>query len=794
MTNRLHRRSLVSPFVWSRCFLVATWFVTMNASSVVAAELQSPQRRWWERAEEGIYKARLEPHWFAKGEKFWYRNDLSGGTKEFVLVDAEKNMQGPAFDHEKLAAALSEAADKDYAPTKLPFDAIEFSDGEKAIQFAVAGKRWTCDLANYACTKWAAEAAARDGDDNTFRGRRTGRRRDRDEADGRARGEEVRSPDGKWTALVRDHNVVVEDEAGNEFRLSDDGEAAHAFGMLRWAPDSKSLVAFRIEPGEEKDVFLLESSPRGGGRAKLRQRPYPLPGDRFTKFELNLFDIADKKQIKPQVDKIDFGWPELHWFADKRHFAYQKVDRGHQRLRVIRVDSHTGEATDLVDEKSETFIWTIHTENLDLQLVNWLDDSYELIYVSERDGWRHLYLVDAEKGGIKNAITSGEYVIRGIDKIDAEKRQVWFHASGKNAEQDPYFLHYYRVDFDGKNLVALTEGDGNHSVQFSPDRKYLIDTYSRVDTPPVHELRRSKDGSLVRKLEEADIQELKELDWKPLEVFHTAGRDGETEIWGVICRPRDFDPEKKYPVIESIYAGPQGSFVPKSFRSRNQYSELADRGFIVVQIDGMGTANRSKAFHDVCWHNLKDAGLPDRILWMKTAAKKYPEMDLSRVGIYGGSAGGQNSTGAVLFHPEFYKVAVSGCGCHDNRMDKSSWNEQWMGYPVGPHYAECSNIDNAHRLEGKLMLILGELDDNVPVESTYRLVDALIKADKDFDFVLVPGQGHGMGGEYGVRRMHDFFVRHLQGDEQSAPNTSESKSIADAAADKSAASDGSAGQ
>jgi dipeptidyl aminopeptidase/acylaminoacyl peptidase len=249
------------------------------------------------------------------------------------------------------------------------------------------------------------------------------------------------------------------------------------------------------------------------------------------------------------------------------------------------------------------------------------------------------------------------------------------------------------------------------------------------------------------------------------------GRDGKTDIWGIICRPRGFDQSKKYPVIEQIYAGPQGSFTPKTFSPTRRFSSWTDLGFIVVQMDGMGTANRSKAFHDVCWKNLKDAGFPDRILWHHAVAKKYSSYDISRVGITGGSAGGQNSTGGVLFHPEFYKVAVSGCGCHDNRMDKASWNEQWMGYPVGPQYAESSNIDNAYRLRGKLLLIVGEMDTNVPTESTYRLVDALIKAGKDFDYICVPGANHGMGGAYGARRLQDFFVRHLLGAEPPDRNT-----------------------
>ena len=279
------------------------------------------------------------------------------------------------------------------------------------------------------------------------------------------------------------------------------------------------------------------------------------------------------------------------------------------------------------------------------------------------------------------------------------------------------------------------------------------------------ELRRTMDGKLACPLEQADISALRASGWEAPEVFAAKGRDKKTDIWGLIHRPHNFDPSKKYPVIEDIYGGPQGSFVPKTFSSTRRYASLTDLGFIVVKIDGMGTANRSKAFHDLCWKNLKDAGLPDRILWMKAAAAKYPYLDLSRVGVYGNSAGGQNAAAAVLFHPEFYQVAVASCGCHDNRMDKASWNEQWMGYPVGPQYAECSNIDNAHRLRGKLFLIVGELDNNVPPESTFRFVDALIKADKTFDLLVVPGGGHGMGGAYGQRRMQDFFVRHLLGRE-----------------------------
>ncbi len=278
-------------------------------------------------------------------------------------------------------------------------------------------------------------------------------------------------------------------------------------------------------------------------------------------------------------------------------------------------------------------------------------------------------------------------------------------------------------------------------------------------------MRDAKTGKILKKLEEGNIDALLATGWKLPEIFTAKGRDGITDIWGMIIRPSNFDPNKKYPIIEYIYAGPHDSFVPKSFAtdSRGALHELAELGFIVVQCDGMGTSNRSKAFHDVAWKNLKDGGFPDRIAWISAAAKKYSYMDLDKVGIFGNSAGGQSSLGALLFHPDFYKVAVSSSGCHDNRMDKMWWNEQWMGYPIGKEYAESSNVDNAYRLQGKLLLILGELDDNVDPSSTMQVINQLIKANKNFDFLMVPGMKHSLGGDYGEHKRRDFFVKHLIG-------------------------------
>jgi len=822
--------------------------ICLAVSACVAADDSSlpRQRQRGPQSRSRAYKTSIIPHWFANNTRFWYRNNLQGGTREFIIVDALRGVRERAFDHERLAEALRHAGQEKTSDKRLPIDNLIFQKDDNSLVFRADGNYWRCNLKTYDLGKLEGEEAkaarrlsaspatnvprrsTRTGPETsiTFVNRTSGEvelfwletggrrrsygklqagrereqhtyaghvwrvydgkgtllaafeaqdsptlaeitgenagKRQNTESDRQRQRPRDESPDGEWTAFIKDNNLRIRSNDGEtELQLSQDGSEGNAYGMPQWAPDSKTLVAWRIEPGDRKEVYLVESSPDGGGRAKLSSRPYALPGDKFTSYELNLFDIETKEQSKPDVDRIDFGRPRLRWNSDGRRFTYQKTDRGHQRFRLIEVDSRTGDARTIIDEKSDSFIWTAHTENVRTSRVNWISDTNEIIYVSERDGWRHLYLVDAETGKFKSQITKGEYVVRAIDQIDEEKRQIWFRASGRNPDQDPYLIHYYRVNFDGTGLVALTEGNGNHSAQYSPDRKYIIDTYSRVDMAPIHELRRTSDGKIVCKLEEADVSELTENGWEAPEVFVAKGRDDTTDIWGIICRPADFDPKCKYPIIEDIYAGPHGSHVPKTFSSSRRYASLTELGFIVVKIDGMGTANRSKAFHDVCWHNIKDAGFPDRILWIKAAAKKYPYMDTSKVGIYGTSAGGQNAAGAVLFHPEFYKVAVASCGCHDNRMDKASWNEQWMGYPVGPHYAECSNIDNAHRLQGKLMLIVGEIDTNVPPESTMRFVDALIKADKDFDLIVVPGAGHGNGGSYGRRRMYDFFVEHL---------------------------------
>ncbi|NUL81226.1 MAG: prolyl oligopeptidase family serine peptidase [Armatimonadetes bacterium] len=566
-----------------------------------------------------------------------------------------------------------------------------------------------------------------------------------------------RSPDGSKRIAFRDHNAIL-NRGDNETPITTNGsESSYYEGGVFWSPNSASAVFFRTAPGEKRKIHIVESSPRDQVQPKLRTFDYEKPGDRLDHPKPVLW--RDGELIEIDDSLFPNPWPSrrVEWAPDSRSFILVYNQRGHQLMRVVRVDAQTGQSKLIIEEKTDTFI--DYTNKI---VRHFLWDTEEIVWMSERSGWNHLYLFDMKTGELKNPITQGQWVVRGVDRVDAEKRQIWFRAGGIHPAQDPYHVHYCRVDFDGSNLTILTQGDGTHTVSYSPNGQWMLDVYSRVDLPPVTELRRASDGSLVMEIERADASELIAEGWKPPVRFVAKGRDGQTDIYGILFFPMNHDPTKKYPVIENVYAGPQGSHVRKNFAINDMRQSLAELGFIVVQADGMGTSNRSKAFHDVCFKNLADAGFPDRIAWLRAAAQQYPSIDLNRVGIYGGSAGGQNALGGMLLHGDFYKAAVADCGCHDNRMDKVWWNEQWMGYPLGEHYDQQSNVTLAPKLQGKLLLMVGELDNNVDPASTMQVVNALIRADKDFELLVMPGIGHGTyGTPYGRRRLMDFFVRSL---------------------------------
>lgn len=705
-----------------------------------------------------VFNDRLAANWIEDSPRFWYKKDLKDG-KMFILVDPERNSAKPAFDHEKLAASLSSASGEKYLSNNLPFDSLKFGDKEKAIEFDVGKDRWTCDLATYACLKIEKPETARD---------------------------ELPSPDKKWIAFVRSHNLYLRSAAtAEEIQLSHDGEESYAYAssspglqeLVRagsntpkqrveaaWSPDSKKLLTWRIDERRVKRHHLLQFAPPGEQRAKLYSWVYELPGDEYlTQGEPVVFDVEQRKQVAIECKPLLF--PILIWRAagrgvwteDSRRIYFAETERGYQKVNLFEADPNTGKTRLILTETSETCVDPHMTY---LHIVN---NGAEFIWGSERDGWCHLYLYDGKSGALKNQITRGEYVVREILRVDEKNRQAYFIAGGCERGRDPYLRHLYRINLDGTKLTLLTPEDTDHSLRFSPGGKYFVDTYSKLDTVPVSVLRRSSDGKVLRELEKADVNELLAAGWPWPEPFCVKGRDGKTDIYGAIYRPSNFDPSGKYPVIDGIYNGPQAVRTPKYFQASSADQSIAELGFIVVTIDGMGTAMRSKAFHNVSYKNLGDSGLEDHILGLKQLAERYPYLDLDRVGIYGHSAGGYDSAHALLTHPEFYKVAVSSSGCHDNRSDKVWWNELWMGYPVGEHYQQQANPTLAPNLKGKLLLVHGDLDDNVHPAATLQLVDALIKANKDFDLLIMPNKHHGLGNGYFVRKRWDYFVKYLLG-------------------------------
>jgi dipeptidyl aminopeptidase/acylaminoacyl peptidase len=685
--------------------------------------------------------------WIENTHRFWYRKIARGGV-EFVMVDADTQRKTPAFDHARLAAALSKATGKSYSATTLPFTNLTIADDEKTLDGTFDGASWSCTLTDYVCSP----------------------------AEPRRRTENTRprvSPDKKWEAVINNFNIAVRPVGGRTTSaLSLDGSEGNPYELssIAWSPDSTKIAAYRVKPGYRREVHYVQSSPEDQLQPKHSTLRYAKPGDVLDVQQPVIFDVASKTALVIDNDLFPnpYALSRLEWRGDSRAVTFEYNQRGHQVYRVIEADATTGKTRALISEEPKTFFnyRTANGSQSDSGKRYRFDvaDGKEVIWMSERDGWNHLYLLDGGSGAVRNQITKGAWPVRGVLKVDPGLRQIWFTASGMYAGKDPYFSYVYRINFDGSGLTRLTaDADANHVTSVSSDQKYFVDTYSRVDLAPVSELRTLGDGALVAEIERGDAGDLLKAGWRAPEVFTAKGRDGQTDIWGVIVRPTTFDPSRKYPVIENIYAGPQGSFVPKSFSAFNPMMAQAELGFIVVQIDGMGTSNRSKAFHDVAWKNLGDAGFPDRILWHKAVAAKYPWYDISRVGIYGTSAGGQNSLGGLLFHPEFYNAAVSAAGCHDNRMDKIWWNEQWMGWPIGPQYSASSNVDNAHRLQGKVLLVVGEMDSNVDPSSTMQVVNQLIKHNKDFDLLYIPGAGHGPGGVYGEHKRFDFFVRQLLG-------------------------------
>jgi dipeptidyl aminopeptidase/acylaminoacyl peptidase len=572
------------------------------------------------------------------------------------------------------------------------------------------------------------------------------------------------SPDGHFRIFIKDQNLWVRDLKNNEeFTLTTDGRSGDAYEWPAcWSGDSRHVLLYRIKRPPVRQITIVESSPKDRIEPKLHTINYAKPGDPLAEAKPWLIDVVGRKGNPVDAASLcptpwSLEWPR--WNPALGQFTFLYNQRGHQVLRVIGVDPATGKASCLLEEASKTFI----TYSDEGKCFYWPLPTGEMLWMSERSGWNHLWRHDPRTGQTV-PVTSGNWVVDHIIHVDEATRQVWFRGCGFVSGENPYNRQLFRINFDGSGLVRLTGGNGDHDYfQFSPDFRTLVVRWSRPNQPHVHELRDGQTGRLICTLATADASRLAKIGWVTPEPFFAKGRDGQTDIWGIIIRPANFDPKRQYPVVESIYSGPQGHFTPTTFLVWSREQDMADSGFIVVRMDGMGTSGRSKAFQDVCWQNLKDAGFPDRKLWIQAAVKHCPQMDLDRIGIYGGSAGGQNAMRALLDHYPFYKVAVADCGCHDNRMDKIWWNEQFMGWPIGPHYEKSSNVVDARKLQGKLMLVVGEMDTNVDPASTMQVVNALVKASKPFDLLVIPGGGHcaGQSTPYAWQRFKDYFHQHL---------------------------------
>lgn len=695
-----------------------------------------------------VLYAGVVPHWVDQTSAFWYVRQTEKG-KEYVKVDAASKKRTALFDQQKMASALTEKAGREINAYNLPLQNCRLNISLDTLRFQLDGKFWAYSIKNNRLL-----------DEGAIPSR--GKERHWMEVDDEKEGSPVTSPDGKWTAFIKNDNVYVREVAtGKEKQVSQDGTLSNYYSSyIQWSPDSKSVVSCRIRPVEKRYVYYVESSPADQAQPKLHKQEYAKPGDELRFKVPCIFEVESGRRLIPSTELFSHQY-ELSgpmWNADSKAITFEYNERGHKVYRVLEMSAVDGSVRTLIEEKEEKYV------NYPRIYRNYLSDGKRIIWSSERDNYNHLYLYDRATGKPLNQITKGEWYVRGVQHVDEANEVIYFSANGMKKGEDPYLIHYYKINFDGSNLVELTPEEGMHQCWYSSDYKYLVDVYSKVDQAPIAVLRDAKNGKIRMQLDKADISALLANGWKAPEVFSAKGRDGKTDMWGVIYRPSNFDPSKKYPVIEYIYSGPGDQYVPKTFSSYNWWmTSLAELGFIVVQVDGMTTSFRSKEFEEVCYKNLKDAGLPDHIAWIKAAAQKYPYMDIDRVGIFGCSAGGQESTGAVLFHPEFYKAAYSACGCHDNRMDKIWWNELWMGYPVDESYSACSNVDNAHLLSRPLMLVVGELDDNVDPASTMQVANALIKANKDFELVVIPGAHHTMGEDFGEHKRYDFFVRHLMG-------------------------------
>ena len=783
--------AMVSPV------LFALAVVTPLAGQGTIADYQRAERLLGWNTTDLVAGGQVNPSWLNDGNRFWYRNSTGSGS-EFVLVDPVRGTQGPVFDHARLAAAMSLANDTSYVGYKLPFNSFDFVDNESAIEFNANRKRFRCVLAGYNCTV---------GDTLPNVNRYVG------------------SPDSTMEVFYSSYNLWLRQKgATDSTQLTTDGELWWSYGagesrpyqtlqakgrvepprpQLRWSPDSKKLIVYRQDFRNVDHMHYISYTSQ---RPQHFSQPYALPGDSIVPIpNIHVIDVATKRNIalnlEPTPNQLSLGGSPIDsiWTPDSKRIRFHYLTRASKSLHLVEADAETGATRILAKDTARTWVETNPQGR-----PSWtVTGAGDVIWWSERDGWPHLWRFDAGATStaittagtgagvpnpndgeapafevapptstadpvLRNQITSGAWATGDVMFVDEARRQIYVTARGREPGRNIYYAHLYRVSLDGGAMELLTPEDANHVVRFSPSGRFIVDTYSQIETPPVTVLRAATDGRVLRTLEEADVSRLKELGWTPPQVFTVKARDGVTDIHGMMFLPKNFDPEKTYPIIDHIYPGPQvGSVGQWAWGTGGEERALAELGFVVVEIDHLGTPLRSKAFHDNYYGNFGDNGLPDHIAAIKQLAARHSFMDIDRVGIYGHSGGGFASTDAILRYPDFFKVAVSGAGNHDNRSYNIYWAEKYQGLMKKDSVSGRDNFYNsanqtmAANLKGRLLLMHGDMDDNVHPAMTIQVVNELIKANKDFDLIIAPDRAHGLNEPYFVRRRWDYFVRHL---------------------------------
>jgi dipeptidyl aminopeptidase/acylaminoacyl peptidase len=760
-----------------------------SAEQVTAADYARAERFLPWNASKYVLNGDVAHNWIGTADQLWYQERTRDG-KTFWRVDANTGKRQTAFDHEAIARALAHATQLPVDPRQLPFDSFEFVGAERALKVALGGKTWICGAVGD-CTEAEPVQARRD---------------------------ELPSPDGKWAVYLKDNDLWLRSLIRQEERpLTTDGEPHYGYGSLAgsslmvitlsrqdaartpvgiWSADSTKFLTHRLDERAVRDLYYLQSVPEDGSvRPVLHSVRFAMPQDKQGPgAQLVVFDVVAGTRTDMKFPPLPVTtWTPLvdsraWWGTDARTVYVLPREIEQKRLRLFAMDTASGEMRLLIEESApKTYIEAggMPTRPPDIRVLR----SGEIIWYSERDDWGHLYLYSS-RGQLKRQLTSGAWRIMRIVRVDEEHRRIYFLGVGRERGEDPYQRHLYAVDLDNSRIHLLTPENADHDLKiyapgyfartreastspaqaaFAPSGRYFVETYSRPDLPSTTVLRR-KDGTRVAVLATADVTPLQADGFVPPEPFRVLAADGRTSIYGNILRPSRLDPRRKYPVIDAIYPGPQGIRTAKTFMASvfdwDHAQALAELGFIVVTIDGRGTSFRSKSFHDVGYGNLQDAGgLQDHIAGLRALATRYPYMDLERVGIYGHSGGGYGAARAILNYPEFYKVAIASAGNHDQRAYTLMWGPTYQGPYAEASWAPQINARLAERLQGRLFLIHGDMDDNVHPAMTLQLADALIKANKDFDMLIVPNANHEMSGAeaYFTRRRWDYFVRHLLG-------------------------------